>query len=61
MQQQAAVDEVSVGELDEGVVRDGARARRKALTACLEDELMPAVGALRSKTTPAALRAAVAA
>ena len=54
------MDEVSVGELDEGEARDGARARRKALTACIEEELMPAVGLLRSKTTPAALRAAAA-
>jgi hypothetical protein len=57
--QQAAVDDVSVGDLEEGEARDGARARRKALTACIEEELMPAAGLLRSKTTAAALRAAV--
>ena len=58
---QAAVDDVSVGDLEEGEVRDGARARRKALNATIEDELTPAVALLRKKTTPAALLAAVAA
>jgi hypothetical protein len=53
---QGLIDEVSIGDLEEDA-RDAARARRKKLNAAVEDELTPAVAALRKATSAAALAA----
>lgn len=55
---QAAVDEIAVGELEDEVVRDDARARRKALNRALEGELVPVWTALRSDALAAKKRVA---
>lgn len=49
---QGLIDSISLGDLEEGAVRDGARARRKGLNAFVEDA-MPGLATLRSKALPA--------
>lgn len=49
---QGVIDTVSVGDLEEGAERDGARARRKALNAFAEG-VMPEIQAVRAKVIAA--------
>lgn len=51
-QLQGLLDSISIGDLEEGAERDGARARRKKLNAFVETA-MPELAALRSKAAAA--------
>ena len=53
---QAAIDEISVGELEDEAVQDDARARRKVLNRSIDDELVPTWTTIRTDVLAAKKR-----